>query len=88
LDQYEAGKVDASIVKYALSAGGQKVGFLAFNFQHPRVQALCNRGRSLFPEDTDFQSLMEETLRGEQRKQVAAWLSMENRSEPEIIPLP
>lgn len=88
MTQFEAGKVKKSVIIDAMSQGGQKYGFLAFNFQHPSVRTLCNRGKTLFPEDSEFQSLMANILSGAQGKQAGAALAMENRPEPEIIPLP
>ena len=88
MTQFEAGKVTKSVVIDAMSPGGQKYGFLAFNFQHPSVRTLCNRAKTLFPEDPEFQSLMTNILSGAQGKQAGAALAMENRPEPEIIPLP
>jgi hypothetical protein len=88
LDKCEAGKVKKSAALTALSAGGRKIGFLAFNYQHPTVQALCNRSKLLFPGEAELQSLMNDILSGEQRKQDGAWLFMENRPEPEILPAP
>lgn len=86
LDKYEAGKVKKAVAIEAMSPGGKKYGFLAFNYQHPSVQALCNRAKTLFPSDAEVQTLMTETLSGEQGKQAGAALAMENRSEPEILP--
>lgn len=88
LDKYELGKVKKAAAITALSAGGRKIGFLAFNYQHPTVQALCNRAKTLFSGDAELQSLMNDILSGEQRKQDGAWLFMENRPEPEILPAP
>ena len=88
LDKYESGKVNKSVALAALSAGGRKIGFLAFNYQHPTVQTLCTRAKTLFLSDTEFQSLMNDILSGEQRKQDGAWLFMESRPEPEILPAP
>lgn len=88
LDKYELGKVKKAAATTALSAGGRKIGFLAFNYQHPTVQALCNRAKTLFPSDAELQSLMNDILSGEQRKQDGGWLFMENRPEPEILPAP
>ena len=88
LDKYESGKVKKAAALAALSPGGKKYGFLAFNYQHPTVQALCNRAKTLFPSDAELQSLMNDILSGEQGKQAGAALAMENRPEPEILPAP
>ena len=88
LDKYEAGKVKKAVAIAALSPGGKKYGFLAFNYQHPSVQSLCNRAKTLFPSDAELQSLMDDILSGEQGKQAGAALAMENRPEPEILPPP
>lgn len=88
LDKYEVGKVKKAVAIDALSPGGKKYGFLAFNYQHPTVQTLCNRAKTLFPSDAELQSLMDDILSGEQGKQAGAALAMENRPEPEILPPP
>lgn len=88
LDKYEAGKVKKAVAIDAMSPGGKKYGFLAFNSQHPTVQALCNRAKTLFPSDAALQTLMTDTLSGVQGKQAGAALAMENRPEPEILPAP
>ena len=43
LDKYELGKVKKTTAIAGLSAGGRKIGFLAFNDQQPTGQALCHR---------------------------------------------
>jgi hypothetical protein len=88
LDKYEAGKVKKVVGIEAMSPGGKKYGFLAFNYKHPTVKTLCNRAKALFPSDAALQALMTETLSGEQGKQAGAALAMENRPEPEILPAP
>jgi hypothetical protein len=88
LDKYEAGKAKKAVAIEAMSPGGKKYGFLAFNYQHPTVQALCLRAKALFPSDAALQTLMTDTLSGEQGKQAGAALAMENRPEPEILPAP
>lgn len=88
LDNYEAQKVKKAVAIDALSPGGKKYGFLAFNYQHPTVQALCNRAKTLFANNAELQSLMNDVLSGEQGKQAGAALAMENLPEPETLPPP
>lgn len=88
LDQYQAGKVMKSTVEYAMEGGVKKYGFLAFNYQHPAVRALCERGQMLFAAEAEALQLMTDILSGEQRKQMGAALASENRPAPETLPAP
>lgn len=86
LDKYQAGKVQKNVALAAMSPGAKKYCFFAFNYQHPSVQALCERVKTIFPDNSEMQELMTDTLSGDQRKQAGAALASENRPEPETLP--
>ncbi|GAA5150167.1 hypothetical protein GCM10023213_48780 [Prosthecobacter algae] len=88
LDKHQENKVKKAVAIAALSPAARKYGFLAFNDQHPQVRALCERAKTIFADVADLQDLMNETLSGEQRKQIGAALASENRAQPEILPTP
>jgi len=86
IDKYEANKIEKAVIIDAMSPGGKKYGFFAYNYQHSSVIALCQRVQTLFPNETELQSLIADTLSGNQGKQIGAALFMENRPTPEILP--
>lgn len=88
LDKFQANKVKKAVAIAALSPGAKKYGFLALNYKHTSVQALCNRAKVVFASMADVQELMNETLSGEQGKQIGAALASENRAQPEVLPTP
>lgn len=88
LDKHQENKVKKAVAVAALSPGARKYGFLAFNDQHAQVRALCERAKTIFADVADLQDLMNETLSGEQRKQIGAALASESRAQPEILPTP
>jgi hypothetical protein len=88
LDKYQENKVKKTAAIAALSPGASKYGFFAFNYQHTQVRALCERAKTIFADVAYLQDLMNETLSGEQRKQIGAALASENRAQPEILPTP
>jgi hypothetical protein len=81
-----ADKIDPRVAIEAFSAKTVKQGFLAYNYQHQTVRALCERAKLQFSTDPDVQRLMADILSGDQKRQAGAALAMERRTEPEILP--
>jgi hypothetical protein len=88
LDKFQSNKVKKAVAIAALSPGAKKYGFLAFNYKHTSVKNLCNRAKEVFADVADVKELMNETLSGEQGKQIGAALAAENRAQPEVLPSP
>lgn len=86
LDKYQAGKVKKAVAVQTMMAYGKKSGFLAYNYQNQAVRNLCQRARTMFPNESAFQTSMMEVLSGAQKRHAALAAFNEGRPEPEILP--
>lgn len=69
LSHYEQGRVNKNVVGMAMTGMGQQMGFVASNFQHPEVQTLVRRYRSLVVADPDQLRWCDKVLKGDLRHQ-------------------
>lgn len=87
LDHRQQGRVNEMVIATSMSGMGQKMGFVASNFQHPDVQNLVARYRSLASGNPDQVRWCEGVLKGAYREQFSMFRS-KTHSTPEILPLP
>jgi hypothetical protein len=69
LDHYEKGKINKNVTGSAMSGLGDKMGFIATNFQDPDVRKLVNRYRGLMSTDPDEVHWCDSILKGDLRYQ-------------------